>query len=262
MHPRPPFSSVAGRDTPALPLSRNIYPLPPLHPALALPAFLRSVHATSALTSVLSSLDPKQYGADALIKWVEITASEIPPTGLQKRQKFWDAKVIKADFNIGTSNYTDDICFKARNAASSSKEGSAWLHALPASLLGSLLDDSALTISVGVRLGAPVVSEHTCVCGETVHVQGLHGLVCRKSAGRPHRHSGMDAIIARGLRSAGIMSELEPLGIFDVDGKRPDGVSVGAWECGKPLAWDVTCVCTMGISFTKPLQSWDQPFLV
>ena len=33
------------------------------------------------------------------------------------------------------------------------------------------------------------------------------------------------------------------------DGKRPDGFTLVAWKGGKPLAWDVTAVCTVADSY-------------
>ena len=35
---------------------------------------------------------------------------------------------------------------------------------------------------------------------------------------------------------------LEPLGLYRIDGKRPDGVTMIPWEMGKQLVWDVTVV--------------------
>ena len=35
---------------------------------------------------------------------------------------------------------------------------------------------------------------------------------------------------------------LEPHGLYRTNGKRPDGVTMVAWELGKQLVWDVTVV--------------------
>ena len=35
---------------------------------------------------------------------------------------------------------------------------------------------------------------------------------------------------------------LEPRGLYQIDSKRPDGVTMIAWERGKQLVWDVTVV--------------------
>ena len=35
---------------------------------------------------------------------------------------------------------------------------------------------------------------------------------------------------------------LEPQGLYRIDGKRPDGVTMIPWEMGKQLVWEVTVV--------------------
>ena len=49
--------------------------------------------------------------------------------------------------------------------------------------------------------------------------------------------------------SAGITSSKEPHGLVRSDGKRPDGLTLVPWKGGKPLAWDVTAVCTVADSY-------------
>ena len=51
----------------------------------------------------------------------------------------------------------------------------------------------------------------------------------------------MNVIIHLSLAAAGVPSEKEPYGLARSDGKRPDGVTMLSWECGKPLIWDATC---------------------
>ena len=143
---------------------------------------------------------------------------------------------------------TTDPVNKARLLAVSSKESGAWLRALPAASIGNLLDDNSLRIAVALRLGAPVSNRHQCVCSKSADPMGYHALSCRFSAGRHSRHAGVNAIVKRALNSAGVQSQLEPLGISRADGKRPDGVTINPWSKGKCLCWDATIVCTMAIS--------------
>ena len=72
----------------------------------------------------------------------------------------------------------------------------------------------------------------------------LHGLSCKFSAGRHPRHTALNDVVKRSLRSAGVPSVLEPVGVDRGDGKRPDGITVFPFSRGKSLCWDVTCVDT------------------
>ena len=146
---------------------------------------------------------------------------------------------------------SDDVS-RARLLAAATKESGAWLHALPVSSLGLRMDDDSLRIAVGLRLGAPICGPHLCHhCGAEVDVLGRHGLSCRKSEGRHHRHAAVNDIIHRTLVSAHVPSRLEPPGLLRSDGKRPDGVTVVPWRCGKLLVWDATCPDTLAPSYSS-----------
>ena len=56
------------------------------------------------------------------------------------------------------------------------------------------------------------------------------------------RHAFFNDFIRRSLASVGVPSVLEPAGLSETDGKRPDGVTAIPWQRGKPLVWDVTFV--------------------
>jgi len=108
--------------------------------------------------------------------------------------------------------------------------------------MGTFLDNDSLRISIALRLGAPIVKSHNCVCGSYVNISGTHGLCCQKSAGRRFRHDSINDILKRALVSAKIPSILEPQGTCRDDGKRPDGLTMVPWRQGKCMIWDVTCV--------------------
>ena len=111
------------------------------------------------------------------------------------------------------------------------------------------MDDDVVRIAVGLRLGLPLCSAHTCSgCGGDVLEDGIHGLSCRYSRGRHSRHAALNDIVKRSLDAAKIPSHLEPSGLYRVDGKRPDGASVVPWQRGKILVWDATCSDTLAPS--------------
>ena len=135
-----------------------------------------------------------------------------------------------------------DARSRARLLAVSTKESGAWLNALPISSLGLLMDDEALRIAIGLRLGCPLCRPHACThCGEDVDQYATHGLSCKWSQGRHSRHGELNDIIHRALVSAKVPSRLEPTGLLRSDGKRPDGMTIIPWSSGRLLVWDATC---------------------
>ena len=144
-----------------------------------------------------------------------------------------------------------DMVGRARLLAGCAKGSGSWLHALPSSSLGLRLSDDETRIAVGLRLGSELVREHRCRCGAVVKSDGLHGLACRRSAGRHSRHSMANDVIARALRSLDIPAELEPARLFRGDGKRPDGATLVPFSHGKCLVWDFTCPDTLAPSHSS-----------
>jgi hypothetical protein len=69
--------------------------------------------------------------------------------------------------------------------------------------------------------------------------------------GRHVRHSQLNDIIKRALTSAGVPALLEPTGLSRDDGKRPDGVTLTAWQSGRMLLWDATCSDTLAPSYIR-----------
>ena len=75
--------------------------------------------------------------------------------------------------------------------------------------------------------------------------RGTHGLSCRRSWGRISRHHVTNETIRCALVSGGV---LEPVGVYRVDTKRPDGMTLIPWEYGRSLLWDFTCSDTLALS--------------
>ena len=93
------------------------------------------------------------------------------------------------------------------------------------------MDDSTIRVAVGLHLGAPLCRPHQCHhSGAEVDCLATHGLSCRWSEGRHHRHDAINNIVHRSLTSAKIPARLEPSGLYRSDGKRPDGISVVLWK--------------------------------
>ena len=123
------------------------------------------------------------------------------------------------------------------------------MNALPITSCGLRLDDRAVSIAVGLRLGLDLCAPHVCPCGVLVDSKGTHGLSCKRSFGRSTRHNILNDLVHRTLIRALVPSVREPAGLSRSDNKRPDGVSLTAWHRGKLLAWDVTVVDTLAQSY-------------
>ena len=135
----------------------------------------------------------------------------------------------------------DDNCSKVF-IVHQGKFGSQWLNVVPCINLGLKVDDQQLRISIGLRLGAIICVAHTSHCGKRLERDGLHGLSFTKSTGLSSRHATLNSLIKQTLGSLDLPSLLEPRGLYQTDGKRPDSVTMTPWEMRKQLVWDVTVV--------------------
>ena len=111
------------------------------------------------------------------------------------------------------------------------------------------MDNATVRIAAGLRLGAPIVQPHVCICGTTVTVDGHHGLSCRRGSGRHTRHSQLNDLLCRAFISTGTLASREPHSLCTSSGKRPDGVTQVPWKRGRCLAWDATCPNTFAQSY-------------
>ena len=73
---------------------------------------------------------------------------------------------------------------KASFLAASSQHSGDWLFALPIASLGLKLDDEAVRVAVGLRLGLDLCVPHECHCGSMVDARGVHSFVRKKAPGR------------------------------------------------------------------------------
>ena len=132
--------------------------------------------------------------------------------------------------------------------AVSAPHASHWLNAIPIPSLGLKMDNRSLRIACGLRLGSPLCQPRKCICGTQVESTGVHGLSCRKSAGRFSRHFHVNNLIRKALEFALVPTILEPQGVSRTDGKRPDGMTIFPWRMEKCMVWDFTCSDTFASS--------------
>jgi hypothetical protein len=184
--------------------------------------------------------------ADAIAHWSAIGGIDLPADDAKGKQRAWDNAICQAQMTHLQQD-ADDIG-KSRLLAVSSKGAGSWLHAIPSVSIGLRLSADEVRTATGLRLGCPLVREHTCGCGKQVSSLGTHGLSCRRSAGRHLRHRLANDVIVRAFRSADTPAELEPLGLLRGDGKRPDGATLIPWTRGRCLLWDFTCPDTLAPS--------------
>src|SRR5664279_1445929 len=180
--------------------------------------------------------------------WTQMHSSSVPDQPASFKQNVWDRPGIERD-KVAVWNSSDDLAHKCRLAAVSTPHSGDWLHALPISACGLRLDDEAVRVAVGLRLGINLCIPHTCPCGKLVDTSGSHSLPCRLAFGRMPRHQNLNDIIYRGCISANIPATKEPVGLSRTDGKGPDGLTLIPWQAGKSLTWDVTVAHTLAESY-------------
>ena len=212
---------------------------------IALPSFISSLHRCRL---ILSSMMPRSFSdpvsaeiEKALSEWCNLSGGkEIPNEEATYLQRSWDYPLAecKRDSLLKNANQFG----RARLLGAATSESGAWLRALPSASLGTHLDSHTVRVAVALRVGADVTSQYRCRCGSLSDRKGYHALTCRFSAGRIPRHTALNDIVRRALKSAGVPTLLEPQGIDRGDGKRPDGISLYPFSQGRSLVWDATCV--------------------
>jgi hypothetical protein len=216
----------------------------------AIPCFLSSFYSSQPLIRKILPPDISvcdESEDEAKKKW-ESTEQPVPAT--LSDQHAWEAPLFQKilDSQIEHSKSKEE---KARLLAFSFRHAGDWLNCLPSPQLGTHLDNEVFRVAASIRLGCGICVPHRCPCGEEVTESGLHGLKCKKSAGRHSRHAVMNDILIRALRSANIPSTAEPLGCARQDGKRPDGLTLVPWERGRSLVYDYTCTDTFAPSYLR-----------
>ena len=219
---------------------------------ICLPAFIASSFKAAGITAhLLPDEHSAPYDAllsEAVTKWKTLDSrlSE-PAVAVRAIQKNWDLPIAQLRLNNLIDEASSAVT-RSRLLAVSAPGAGSWLEAVPIPSLGLKLDNESLRISVSLRLGVKLNLPYDCVCGAAVDDSATHGLDCRKAIGKHSRHSEVNDIIHRALNAAGVPSHLEPVGLSQVDGKRPDGATFIPWRQGRCLVWDFTCVNTIARS--------------
>ena len=213
---------------------------------IALPCYISSaLSASSLVEAILSSVpDLAPFEVSTEVELWKSKGQELvePSCEASFRQRAWDTPYI--EFVQKNLLVNADQFSRARLLASSQPESGSWLSAIPVPSLGTQLSPEELRIAMALRTGSKICEKHPCKCGQNADEFGFHLLSCRFSEGRHPRHSALNDIICRALKSAGLSAMMEPTGLNRGDGTRPDGISLFPFSHGKSLCWDATCVNT------------------
>jgi len=113
------------------------------------------------------------------------------PDVLPGKQPFWDRPGVLEDKALVEANL-HTAHHQASFLAASSQHSGDWLFALPIASRGLKLDDEAVRVAVGLRLGLDLCIPHNCHCGSPVDTRGLHSFVCKRALGRSARHHALN----------------------------------------------------------------------
>ena len=125
----------------------------------------------------------------------------LPEFPSSAKQSVWDkpaAIVLLSSFNDGY--------YLGRLAAVSAPHSGNWLHAMPISACVLHLDNEAVRIAVGLRLGVDLCPPHDCSCGNTADARGTHGLFYGLAFGRMARHHEVNDLVCWALCKANVPS--------------------------------------------------------
>lgn len=87
----------------------------------------------------------------------------------------WDAPIVKQHRRLADISENDHLQ-KARRNAVATPESGAWLSALSAAALGTLMDDEVFRICIGLRIGSKQCAKHVAKRGKKVDEYAYHGL--------------------------------------------------------------------------------------
>ncbi|XP_065324210.1 uncharacterized protein LOC135931195 [Gordionus sp. m RMFG-2023] len=192
---------------------------------LSVSAFISSRLSCEPIIHALTK-HPDPLLPQAIDLWKSLSLVDPPSSALQKN---WDKPLVgNSVAYLKSRSQPEDHSLLFSISADSGYE---FLEAFPSRNLDQLLSNDELRYAIGLRLNCDVVIPYHCIlCQTPVNSKGRHSLHCKRCRGRFIRHSKCNDTIARALKSAGIPSTLEPTGLYNSDGKRPDGSTMIPWK--------------------------------
>jgi hypothetical protein len=178
---------------------------------LASSAFLASAAGTLPLQSHIlrNTLAVVEDTSMSLKHWLSVSGMSDEASLPVGNQRAWDSVVVNHSFQTLLNTQTDKY-HSARLLAAKAAHSGDWLHAVPISSCGLRLNDEAVRVAVGLRLGSTLCQPYKCICGASVDTRGSHALSCRRNPGRSQRHHFVNDLIWRSLSKAGFPSIKEP----------------------------------------------------
>jgi len=165
-----------------------------------------------------------------------------PDDSVTHKQKIWDKIVVDVEYSHLSSRYSEPY-HRARLLAAAAPHSGDWHHTLPLSACGLHLHNNAICVAVGLLLGCAICEAHSCPCGVMVDPLSQHALSCKKQSARVQRHAWLNCALIRAETPA----VKEPQGLSRDDGKRPDGLTLIAWQSRRSATWDDSCSHTGNI---------------
>jgi len=217
---------------------------------LASTAFLASAAGTLPLQSQIlrKTMAAVEDQSASLKHWHSLSGVSVADSLPIGNLKVLDSIIVNHTFQTLFDTQTSQY-HRSRLLATRAAHSGDWLHAIPISSCGLRLNNEALRVAVGLRLGAELCQPYRCTCGASVDSLGSHALSCKRNPGRSQRHHAMNDLIWRALSKAGFPSIKEPQGLLRTDGKRPDGLTLIPWRNGRCATWDVTVADTVATSY-------------
>ena len=124
--------------------------------------------------------------------------NSMPPDPLPSKQSFWDRPSLQADRSVIEASMVEPSQM-ARFLASGAPHSGDWLLALPIANCELRLEDEAVRVAVGMRLGLDLCVPNRYQCGSDVDAQGRHVMVCKKAPGKIAKHQVLNDVIWRAL---------------------------------------------------------------